>query len=66
MLGERAPERAKEWKQKLVTLVDSGKSTVFRIGDEPDDLVEEITAKIAVEIAMEAEEEDMDDNSDRE
>jgi hypothetical protein len=65
VLSEKGPERAKEWRRKVETLVGC-KGVTFAIGDEPDPLIEEITSRIAVEVEMEVEEEIMDGNSDEE
>lgn len=54
----------------LKTLIGSKKSLTFVLGDEPEDLIEDVTARIAVAILEEEEEEeegefdDMDEDSD--
>ena len=69
MISKKASERAEEWKKTLKTLVGSKKSLTFVLGDEPEDLIEDVAARIAVAILEEEEEEeeeldDMDEDSD--
>ncbi len=71
VISKKAPERAEEWKKALKTLVGSKKSLTFVLGDEPEDLIEDVAARIAVAILEEEEEEeeeeeldDMDEDSD--
>ena len=69
VISKKAPERVEEWKKALKTLVGSKKSLTFVLGDEPEDLIEDVAARIAVAILEEEEEEeeeldDMDEDSD--
>lgn len=65
VISKKAPERAEEWKNTLKTLVGSKKSLTFVLGDEPEDLIEDVAARIAVAVLEEEEELDnMDEDSD--
>lgn len=61
MLSEMGPKRAEEWRKNLETLIGC-KGATFLLGDEPDDSIEDITARIAVEVEMEGEEEAVEDS----
>lgn len=63
MVSELGPKRAKEWRISLETLAGCIGTTTFVLGDEPEDLIEDITSKIAIEIEMENEEECVDADS---
>lgn len=58
VISKKAPERAEEWKKALKTLVGSKKCLTFVLGDEPEDLIEDVAARIAVAIELEEEEEE--------
>lgn len=50
--------------KKLEGLAGSKKGmTSIRIGEEPEELIEDIATRIAIEIQMEAEEQALDDNT---
>ena len=61
MIGNEAPEKAKEWRKALRARVDSKMNVTFALRNEPEDLIEDVSARIAIETEMEAEDEAMDD-----
>ena len=61
VISKKAPERAEEWKKALKTLVGSKKSMTFVLGDEPEDLIEDVSAEIALAIELEEAEKDVED-----
>jgi hypothetical protein len=64
VICKKAPDRIKEWKKALETRVGSKESTTFVLGDEPEELIEDVAARIAAEIELEAEEENTSEGSD--
>ena len=64
VISKKASERVEEWRTALKPLVGSNKSVTFALGDEPEDLIEDVSARIAIQMEMEAEEENMDEDND--
>ena len=58
MLANKAPERAKEWKKVLEKMLGSEESLTFELGDEPEDLIEDVVESITADLELAAEEED--------
>ena len=48
----------------LKSLIDSNKSIIFVLDDKPKDLIEDISARIVIQMKMKIEEENMDEDSD--
>jgi len=61
VISKRGPERAEEWKKALKKLVGSEKSLTFVLGDEPEDLIEDVAAGIALALELVEEEQDMEE-----
>ena len=62
-ITQKVPELVKEWMRSLENIIGSTKSITFALGDEPEDLIEDIGTRIAIEIEVEAEEEELDRSS---
>ena len=62
VISKKAPERVKEWKKALKTQVGSKKSMTFVLGDEPEDLIEDVSAEIALAIELGEGEKDMEED----
>jgi len=58
VLANKAPERAKEWKKVLEKTLGSEESLTFELGDEPEDLIEDVVESITADLELAAEEED--------
>jgi len=58
VLSNKAPERAQEWKKALEKTLGSEKSVTFELGDEPEDLIEDVVERITADLELVAEEEE--------
>jgi hypothetical protein len=61
IISRKALERAEEWKKALKTLVGSKRSMTFVLGDEPEDLIEDMSVEIALAIELEEAEKGVED-----
>ena len=70
MISKKALERAEEWNKTLKMLINSKKSLTYVLDDESKDLIEDMTARIAIAIELKKEEkkkeelDDMNENND--
>ena len=61
VISKKASERVEEWRTALKPLVGSEKSLTFVLGDEPEDLIEDVAAGIALALELVEEEQDMEE-----
>jgi hypothetical protein len=57
-----APQRTEEWKRALEKGFGSKRRMTFVLGDEPEDLIEDVAARIITDFELEAEEDEGNTN----
>lgn len=70
MISTKGPQRTEQWKEAVQkgfgseknVKFASGRSLSFVLGDEPEELIEDVTARITADFELAAEEEEENSN----